>query len=184
MNFCSHCGTPLTQRVPTGDDRPRFVCDRCGTIHYQNPKLVVGCIPEWEDNILLCCRSIEPKSGKWTLPAGYLENGETITEGAKRETLEEACARVEIVAPYTLLSITHINQIYLIFRARLLDKNFSPGDESSDVRLFSESEIPWDKLAFTVIIKTLKYYYKDRSNGSFPVHTGTIFPTDPSHLQR
>jgi ADP-ribose pyrophosphatase YjhB (NUDIX family) len=160
------------------------VCDGCGTIHYQNPKLVVGCIPEWKDNILLCRRAIEPRLGKWTLPAGYLENGETVTEGAIRETLEEACARVEIVAPYSLLSITHISQIYIFFRARLQDTNFSPGKESSNVRLFSESEIPWDELAFAVVIKTLKCYFKDRLNGIFPVHTGTIFPTDSSHWNR
>ena len=154
----------------------RFICDRCDAIYYQNPKLVVGCIPEWEDKILLCCRSIEPRSGKWTLPAGYLEQGESITEGAKRETLEEACARVEIIAPYAIMSISHISQVYLLFRARLLDKNFKPGEESTEVRLFSEPEISWDELAFTVVIETLKRYFKDRNNGSYQVHTGKILP--------
>jgi len=179
MNFCSNCGAPVTSRIPDGDDRPRFVCDRCSTIHYRNPKIVVGCIPEWEDKIMLCCRAIEPKSGKWTLPGGYLENGETTTEGARRETLEEACARVEIVSPYALLSIPHINQVYLFFRARLLDENYGPGAESSDVMLFSESEIPWDELAFAVVTETLKRYFNDRPKGLFPVQTGRILPHRP-----
>ena len=183
MNFCSHCGAPVTERIPDGDDRLRFICDNCNAIHYQNPKLVVGCIPEWEDKILLCRRSIEPKSGEWTLPAGYLENGESLKEGARRETREEACARVEIIAPYALMSISHISQVYILFRAKLLDTDFKPGEESSDVRLFSESEIPWDELAFAVVIETLKRYYEDRSNGSYSVHTGRIYPPSQAFLR-
>ena len=174
MNYCSHCGSPVVRRVPTGDDRPRFVCERCGIIHYENPKIVVGCIPEREDKILLCRRSIEPRFGKWTLPAGDLENGETVTEGAKRETLEEACATVEILAPYALFDLTFVNQIYLIFRSRLLNTDYGPGQESTEVRLFSEEEIPWDDLAFAVIRETLERYFMDRPTGIFPVHTGEI----------
>ena len=176
MNYCSECGKSLTYNTPPGDDRSRYLCESCGTIHYQNPRMVVGCIPEIEDKILFCRRAIEPCYGKWTLPAGYLENGESLKEGAKRETREEACARVDIIAPYALMSISHISQVYIIFRAKLLDTGFKPGEESTDVRLFSESEIPWDELAFAVVIETLKRYYKDRSNGSYSVHTGRIYP--------
>ena len=174
MNYCSQCGSQISARIPEGDDRPRFICDMCNTIHYQNPKMVVGCIPEWEDRILLCKRSIEPKRGKWTLPAGYLENGETVVDGAKRETVEEAGARVEMLEPYALMSIAYISQIYLIFRARLVDTEFAPGKESLEVKLFSEGEIPWDDLAFMVVRETLQRYFKDRPSGVFPVQTGTI----------
>ncbi len=174
MNYCSHCGSPVSARIPEGDDRQRFVCDGCGTIHYQNPKMVVGCIPEWEDKILLCKRSIEPRHGKWTIPAGYLENGETVIQGAVRETLEEADARVDTLEPYALMSIAYISQVYLIFRARLTDTHFAPGKESMEVKLFLETEIPWDDLAFTVVQETLRRYFRDRPTGRFPIQTGTI----------
>jgi len=142
--------------------------------------MVVGCIPEWKDRILLCKRSIEPKHGKWTVPAGYLENGETITEGAKRETFEEACARVENLEPYALMSIAYISQVYLIFRGQLMDTDFAPGAESSEVRLFSEGEIPWDDLAFMVIQETLRRYFKDWQTGTFPIQNGIITKSGPS----
>ena len=132
MKFCSNCGLPVGYHIPDGDDRPRYVCDACKTIHYENPKMVVGCIAEWEDKILLCRRAIEPRMGKWTIPAGYLENAETVSDGAMRETLEEANARVEIISPYTLYNLTFISQIYFIFRARLMDINFGPTEESSE----------------------------------------------------
>ena len=176
MNFCSHCGAAVNHRVPEGDDRPRFVCDRCERIHYENPKMVVGCIPEWENRILLCRRSIEPRYGKWTLPAGYLETGETVIEGVEREAMEEACADIEILSPYTLFSLPFISQVYLIFRARLLNTNYRAGQESLEVALFAEDDIPWDDLAFLVVIETLKRYFEDRPGGFFPVHTGTISP--------
>jgi ADP-ribose pyrophosphatase YjhB (NUDIX family) len=176
MNYCSHCGAPVRLRIPAGDDRPRFVCDSCHTIHYQNPKMVVGCIPEREDKILLCRRAIEPRSGLWTIPAGFLENGETVIEGAKREAFEEARAKVEILSLYTLFDLTHINQVYLIFRARLLDHDYMPGEESVEVRLLEKEEIPWDDIAFPSIKKTLRLYFKDRPTGVFPIHMGTIPP--------
>jgi ADP-ribose pyrophosphatase YjhB (NUDIX family) len=143
-------------------------------VHYQNPKLVVGCIPETEDKILLCRRAIEPCYGKWTLPAGFLENGETVAEGAKRETFEEARARVEILGPYALYNICHVNQIYLMFRAQLSDNHFHPGKESLEVKLFSEKDIPWEEIAFRVITATLLKYYDDRRNGGFPFFMGDI----------
>ena len=161
-------------RIPSGDDRLRFVCDRCEIVHYENPKVVVGCIPVWEDKILLCRRAIEPCYGEWTLPAGFLENGETVAAGAQRETFEEARARVEILAPYALYNICHVNQIYLMFRARLADDNFRAGSESLVVRLFAEEDIPWDEIAFRVIKETLKQYYKDRRTGRFPFYVADI----------
>ena len=163
-------------RIPEGDHLPRHVCEYCGVIHYQNPKLVAGCILEWENKVLLCRRAIEPRFGLWTVPAGFMENNETTIEAAKRETQEEANALVEDAHLFALFNLSHISQVYIIFRARLLDTDFKPGEESTDVRLFSESEIPWDELAFAVVIETLKRYYKDRSNGSYSVHTGRIFP--------
>ena len=137
MKFCSHCGATVTHKIPAGDALPRYVCDACDTIHYQNPRMVAGCIPEWEDKILLCRRAIEPRHGLWTVPAGYMENGETLAAGAARETLEEACARVEIGALYAVYNIPHVNQVYLLFRARLLDLDFKPGDETLEFSSFA-----------------------------------------------
>lgn len=174
MKFCSQCGAPVTVRIPAGDTLPRHVCDGCGCIHYQNPKLIVGCIAEWEDRILLCRRAIEPRLGLWTVPAGFMENGETTAQGAARETLEEAHARVDVGPLYALYNIPHINQVYLLFRARLLDLDFSAGTESLEVRLFDEGEIPWDTLAFATVRNTLTHYYADRRAGAWGFHLGTI----------
>jgi len=176
MKFCSHCGAPVSLRIPDGDTLPRHVCDACHTIHYQNPRMVVGCIPEWEDRILLCRRAIEPRRGLWTVPAGYMENGETTFQGALRETLEEANARVEIESLYALYNIPHINQVYLLFRARLLDTGFHPGAETLETRLMAESEIPWDEIAFASVRNTLTRYYEDRRKGDYRFHMGTIEP--------
>ncbi len=174
MNFCSECGSTVLVRVPDGDHMPRHVCPACGTIHYQNPKMVVGCIPEWEDKILLCRRAIEPKYGLWTLPAGFMENGETTLEGAMRETWEEAGARIEPGSLYTLFNLPHINQVYLMFRARLLDLDYQPGIESLEARLFTEDEIPWDEIAFHTVRATLEQYFRDRRAGTFGFHFGDI----------
>lgn len=180
MNFCSKCGSDRIEfRIPDGDTLPRDVCAACGTIHYQNPKIVVGCLPEWEDKVLLCKRAIEPRYGLWTLPAGFLENGEAVSDGAERETLEEANARVEVGELYTLISLPHISQVYMLFRARLLDLDFAPGSESLEVRLFAEREIPWEALAFRTIHRTLKTYYADRKTGVFRMHVSTIEPHKP-----
>ncbi len=176
MKFCSHCGSPVELIVPEGDSLPRHVCPACGTIHYQNPKMVVGCIPEWEDKVLLCRRAIEPKYGLWTLPAGFMENGETTAEGALRETWEEAGARVELGPLYTLFNLPHINQVYFMFRARLLDLDCKPGIESLEVRLFAEHEIPWEQLAFRTIKASLELYFRDRASGGFTFHFGDIRP--------
>lgn len=174
MNYCAHCGRPIVKKMPEGDDRERFICESCDIVYYQNPKMVVGCLPVWEDKILMIRRAIEPRHGKWTLPAGYLENGETVLEGAVRETLEEAGARVVALEPYTLYHVFPINQIYMLFRARLANMEFSVGHESSSVRLFEESDIPWDELAFKVVEKTLRQYFIDLPHNLFPFHIGDI----------
>jgi ADP-ribose pyrophosphatase YjhB (NUDIX family) len=180
MKFCSACGAPVTLKVPPGDSLPRHVCDSCNAIHYQNPRMVVGCIAEWEDRILLCRRSIEPRSGMWTVPAGFMENAETMDQGAVRETLEEANARVEIGPLYALYNIPHINQVYVLFRARLLDLEFHAGAETLEARLFSEREVPWDAIAFATVRNTLRHYYTDRREGEYRFHMGTIEPLKKS----
>ena len=174
MNFCSQCGAPVALRIPVGDSVPRHVCNACHTIHYQNPKIVVGCIPVWEDKILLCRRAIEPRYGLWTLPAGFMENGETTAQGAMRETLEEANARVKLEGLYTLINLPHISQVYMMFRGTLLDLDFSPGIESLEVALFREKDIPWDTLAFTTIRDTLSHFFLDRKSGQYHFHESEI----------
>lgn len=171
----------MSLRIPPGDSVPRHVCNACGEIHYQNPKVVVGAIPEWEDSILLCRRAIEPRHGKWTLPAGFMENHETTEAGAARETAEEACARLGPGELFALIDVTHISQVHLFYRAPLLDLDFAPGPESLETRLFREDEIPWDELAFRSVAMCLRLYYADRREGRHTgVHVGAI-TTPPGH---
>lgn len=174
MNYCSECGARVVLRVPPGDHLPRYICGQCETVHYLNPKLVVGAIPEWEDRILLCKRAIEPRLGKWTLPAGFMENHETTGEGAARETLEEACARIAVGDMYSLINVAHISQVHILYRARLLDLDFRPGPESLETRLFAEHEIPWDELAFRSVATTLRLYFEDRREGCFRFHVADL----------
>lgn len=169
MRFCSSCGSEVTLAVPDGDNRPRYICTHCETIHYQNPRIIAGCLPVYEEQVLLCKRAIEPRYGLWTLPAGFMENGETTREAAVRETLEEACATVELEKLYTLTSIAHINQVQMIYLARLSEPRYAAGEESLEVRLFSEEEIPWQELAFSTINNALRYYFSDRRQGDFPL---------------
>lgn len=176
MKFCSHCGSPVELKIPAGDNLPRHICIQCNTIHYSNPKIVAGCIAEWENRILLCKRAIEPRYGLWTLPAGFMENNETVAQAALRETLEEANARVEAIGIYALFNIPHISQVYIMYRARLIDLDFSPGTESLETQLFSLEKLPWDQLAFPVISETLKRYCEDRKRGIYDLHTGDIQP--------
>src|SRR5712664_771923 len=174
MNFCSNCGAKVVLRVPPGDSLPRHVCDNCNTIHYRNPLVVVGTIPVWEDRILICKRAIEPRYGLWTLPAGFMENNESASQGAAREALEEANAKVEITDLYTVYSIPHISQVYMMFLARLLDPDVSPGTESLEVKLATEAEIPWDQLAFTMVKRSLEHFIEDRKTGIFIPRFGDI----------
>jgi ADP-ribose pyrophosphatase YjhB (NUDIX family) len=176
MKFCPNCGAPVTLKVPTGDSFPRHVCEACNTIHYSNPKMVIGCIPEWESKILLCKRAIEPRRGYWTPPAGFMENGETTSEAALRETLEEANARVEIGDLFSMLSVPQVNQVHIFYRARLLDLDFAPGTESLEVALFEEAEIPWKEIAFRTISTTLRHFFEDRKQGHYGCHSGAILP--------
>ncbi|CAJ8460160.1 NUDIX hydrolase [Burkholderia pseudomallei] len=175
MKFCSVCGHEVIARIPPGDNRERFVCDQCGTIHYQNPRNVVGTIPVWGDQVLLCRRAIEPRYGYWTLPAGFMEMGETTAEAAARETLEEAGARVEVQNLFTLLNVPHVHQVHLFYLARLVDPSLEAGEESLEVRLFDEADIPWDEIAFPTVSQTLRFFFADREAGDYGVHTGDIF---------
>ena len=175
MKFCSVCGSEaLVLRVPEGDTLQRIVCSSCNMIHYQNPRVVVGCLPVWEDKVLLCKRAIEPRYGLWTLPAGFLENGETVEQGALRETLEEANARVDLGPLYTMISLVHVHQVYMMYRARLIDLDFGPGTESLEVGLFDEEDVPWESLAFRTITRTLRCYFLDRKRGNFVFRSSAI----------
>ncbi|MDX1433233.1 MAG: NUDIX hydrolase [Gammaproteobacteria bacterium] len=174
MNFCSQCGATVTHRVPAGDDRPRHVCDTCGTIFYSNPKIVAGCIPEWQGRVLLCRRAIDPRSGLWTLPAGFMENGETTADAAVRETMEEANAKVEVSELFTYFNIPRINQVHLFFLARMLAGDFAAGAESLEVDLFTEARIPWSELAFPSVEETLRHYFADRRSGCFSLHMADL----------
>ncbi len=170
MNFCSHCGSPVTSKIPDGDHLPRFVCANCGAIHYKNPLLVLGCVPEWRNKILLCRRAIEPRLGFWTVPAGFMENGETMQAAAARECYEEALAKVEIGSLLAVVNVTHAGQVHVMFRARLLAPEFAPGRESLEVGLYEESEIPWNDLAFPSGEFTLRRYFADRAKGREDYH--------------
>lgn len=174
MKFCSSCGQPVEWRIPEGDDRERHICASCETIHYTNPRIITGCLPIHEDKVLLCRRAIEPRLGYWTLPAGFMENGETTAQGALRESWEEANASIELHELYTLFNLPYINQVYMFYRGTLTDLNFSPGIESLDVELFAQEDIPWGELAFPVIKKTLEHYFEDRQQGRFPLHSEDI----------
>lgn len=175
MKYCSYCGETLIKRIPEGDDIERLVCAICERVHYQNPRLVLGCLPVAADErVLLCLRSIEPRRDFWTLPAGYMEENETTREGALRETREEARAEVRIDDLHGIFDLPHINQVYMFFRASLLNKDYGAGHETREVRLFDEAEIPWDRLAFPVVEQTLRDYFDDRRRGVFHIRQRTV----------
>jgi ADP-ribose pyrophosphatase YjhB (NUDIX family) len=169
MKFCSNCGSQVSQKIPDADNRPRFVCDHCSTIHYQNPRVIAGILPIYNEQILLCKRAIEPRCGFWTLPAGFLENGESTLEGAQRECIEEANAEVCNPTLYALYDIPRINQVYVFFRAELVNTNFGPSTESTEVKLFDAVDIPWAELAFPVVQMVLDQYLYDRERGEYEV---------------
>ena len=174
MKFCSNCASPVTFTVPAGDNRPRYVCPNCNAIHYQNPRIVTGTVCTWNDRILLCKRAIEPRYGYWTLPAGFMEIGETVADGAIRETTEEAGATVQLEGLYSMIDVIHAEQVHVFYRARMLSAELDPGPESLEARLFDENEIPWDELAFKTVSRTLRWFVADRRAGRFGLHTESI----------
>ncbi len=174
IRHCKSCGGKVRYEVPPDDNRERAVCGVCKTVHYENPLNVVGTLPIWGEQVLLCRRNIEPRFDFWTLPAGFMELGETTAEGALRETIEEAGARVEMQSLYSLLNVTRVSQVHFYYRARLLDVDFAPGPETIEARLFHEHEIPWDRLAFRTVRATLEYFFADRQKGQFDLHCADI----------
>ena len=176
MKFCNQCGHSVSQHIPQGDSRLRYVCDHCRTIHYQNPNIVAGCLPTWGTQVLLCRRAIEPRKGYWTLPAGFMENGETVEQAARRETLEEACAQLQSLSLYTLIDVPHINQVHIFYRAELQSLDFSAGEESLEVQLFEEADIPWSELAFRTVSRTLECFFADRTADIYPVRSEAVPP--------
>jgi len=173
--FCSQCGSPVSRRVPDGDNRERDLCDHCGAIHYQNPRVVVGTVPTWQGRILLCRRAIEPRYDTWTLPAGFMELGESSAQGAERETLEESGARVALGQLYTVIDVPQVEQVHLFYLAEALGPALDPGPESLEARYFDEAEIPWDDLSFRTVATTLQRYLDDRRRGgAFQTHHYTL----------
>lgn len=174
MKYCSNCGDRVVSEIPVGDNRPRFTCHSCEIVHYQNPRVIVGVLPVYEDKILLCRRAIEPRLGLWTLPAGFLENGESTLDGALRECYEESYATVVDAKLYALFDIPQIHQVYVFYRARMERPEYAVSSESSEVALFPESQIPWGELAFPVVEKALMYFFEDRKSGQFSVKRDQI----------
>lgn len=171
IRHCRNCGAATAMRVPDdGDTKERAICTACGTIHYLNPLTVVGTVAHWGDKVLLCKRNIEPRLGKWTLPAGFLEIGESTAQGAQRETDEEAGAQIEMEGLFSLLSVPRVGQVHLFYRAKLLSEQFNPGPESMEARLFSEAEIPWNEISFLTVKRTLELYFSDRRSGHYQLH--------------
>ncbi len=175
FKHCPSCGGQIRYQVPADDNRERATCTVCSAVHYENPLNVVGTLPVWQDQVLLCKRAIEPRYGKWTLPAGFMELGETTAEGALRETDEEAGARIELQELYCVHNVVQAGQVHFFYRARLLDVDFNPGPESLEARLFREEEIPWDELAFRTVRETLQRFFEDRRRGQgFGLHSADI----------
>lgn len=183
IKYCNRCGATVTFNVPAGDSLPRHVCTRCGHIHYENPRLVVGCVAVWQESILLCRRAIEPQCGLWTLPAGFMENGETTAQAASRETLEEAGANIIVDAPFAMVSIAHINQVHLFYRGRLATPDHAAGEESLEVALVRPAEIPWNELAFRSVSLCLERYLDDCARGQFGFHETSLPPLSPVAAQ-
>jgi ADP-ribose pyrophosphatase YjhB (NUDIX family) len=180
--FCSACGASVQYEIPLGDNRLRAVCSQCKSIHYQNPKVVIGTLPVWDNDgdnssgpkVLLCKRAIEPRYGFWTLPAGFMENAESTAQGAMRETQEEAGANIELGPLFSVVDVPYVDQVHLFYRAKLINLEFAPGEESLEVQLFAEDQIPWDQLAFQTVATTLRRFFEDAKTGQFSVHSKTL----------
>jgi len=174
LSYCSHCGQRTVTRIPDGDHLPRVVCDHCGIVHYQNPRLVVGCVPEHDGRLLLCRRAIEPRSGYWTIPAGFLENGETMAQGAAREAQEEALAEVRIGSLLAVIDIPEAHQVHVFYRATLPDGQHGAGTESLETALVMPADIPWTDIAFSSTRFALERYLADRAAGLEGLHTASL----------
>ena len=174
IKHCRQCGAAAAYVVPEDDNRERAVCPSCKTIHYENPLNVVGTVPVWGEQVLLCKRAIEPRYGFWTLPAGFMELGETLADGAIRETVEEAGAKIELQDLFTVMNVVRVGQVHVFYRARMVDASLAPGPETLEARLFHEHEIPWDEIAFRTVRETLQHFFACRRNGSYPLHCGDI----------
>lgn len=192
MKFCSECAHPVSLLIPPDDNRVRFVCEQCGVIHYENPKLVIGSIPVWDDGdqpcVLLCRRAIEPRLGYWTLPAGFMENGETTSDGAARETMEEAGANIALHELFSMFNVPHVHQVHLFYRATLLDLDYAPGIESLEVKMFAEKDVPWNEIAFQTVSHTLRFFFADharvRDGGTYGLHLHDIgMPEQPDQYR-
>ncbi|MCB5362176.1 NUDIX hydrolase [Pusillimonas sp. CC-YST705] len=170
QKYCSQCSHPISMRIPPDDNRLRAVCEHCGAVHYQNPRNVVGVLPIWQNKVLLCRRAIEPRHGKWTLPAGFMELGETTAQGAMRETQEEAGAQIELGPLYTVIDVPYAEQVHFFYLAKVLSEDLFPGPESLEAAFFSLDDIPWNDLAFRTVTTTLEHYVRDAEKGLFPIH--------------
>ena len=175
MKFCSECGSPnVRSRIPEGDNRARYICEECQRVFYQNPKIVAGCILKWDDRILLCKRSIQPRLGYWTIPAGFMEKSESVVEAAARESWEEASARSEAMVLHSIYTLKHVDQVYIVYRAQLKDGKAKADRETSETMLFDQQSIPWDHIAFPIVKHSLELYFEDRANERFQLHQGEI----------
>jgi len=171
IKHCKQCGEKVSYKIPSdGDTKLRAICNVCQSIHYENPLNVVGTLPIWRDQVLLCRRNIEPRFGMWTLPAGFMELGETLSQGAARETVEEAGAQFEMQELFSIMNVVRVGQVHFFFRARLTSDAFDPGHETMEARLFSEQDIPWDEIAFRTVKQTLQCYFADMKSKNFALH--------------
>ena len=180
QHYCSQCGSEVVSRIPAGDNKLRYVCDQCGAVHYENPKLVVGCVTQHAGKILLCKRSIEPRYGYWTVPAGFMELGETLEQAACRETLEEACAKVALGGMLAVVDVPEAGQVHVFFRGVLVGDHYAAGDESLDARLYAPEEIPWDEIAFSSGRIALEQFIAQRQSGTERLHTEVALRNRPA----
>jgi ADP-ribose pyrophosphatase YjhB (NUDIX family) len=174
IRYCRACGSAVAYLVPADDNRERAVCPACATVHYENPLNVVGTVPVWGEKVLLCRRAIEPRRGLWTLPAGFLELGESTADGALRETDEEAGAQIELGSLFSVLNVVRVGQVHLFYLASMISPQLNPGSETLEAQLFREDEVPWDEIAFRTVRETLRYFFDDRRRGRFGVHCADI----------
>ncbi len=184
MNFCSECGSSTIRlKTPKEDNRPRHICEECKAIFYQNPKIVAGCILEWDDKVLLCKRSIEPKLGYWTIPAGFMEKSESVSEAAARESWEEAFARSEALELHSIYTLKYVDQVYMVYRGVLKDGKAKANSETSLTMLCDKQDIPWNGIAFPVVKRSLELYFEDCNQGCFHLHQGEIIRNNEGKIR-